>query len=212
MQAMAQASEWYEELLMSEDKASTDTEAQTSDEAAQFETLQSELKKAQKQVALIRQAHTEAAAEFEKTKDRLRRNHETEVQRARLAVTSSLFGVADDLERSLEAAKSGGDIESLITGLSGVRDQFFKALGEVGLEKFNPLGMLFDPAKHDAIGMVPVSEAHRANTVVAVLKTGFKAGDHVLRAAMVQVGHYVAPPEEEPEAQPVATDPEESVN
>ena len=173
----------------------------------QIERLEAELKKAQKQVALIRQAHTEAAAEFEKTKERLRRNHETEVSRARLAVTSNLFGVADDLERSLEAARGGSEMESLIAGLSGVRDQFFKALSQVGLEQFNPIGQPFDPAQHDAIGMMPVSEEHRANTVVTVLKTGFKAGDQVLRAAMVQVGHYVAPPEADSDADQAQEEP-----
>lgn len=182
---------------MSDDKASTETAPESKDDPSRVETLEAELDTARKQVALIRQAHTEAAAEFEKTKARLRRNHEAEVQRAKLAVTSSLFGVADDLERSLEAARGGGDLESLVAGLSGVRDQFFKALAEVGLEQFNPIGMRFDPAEHDAIGMVPVSEEHRGNSVVAVLKNGFKAGDQVLRAAMVQVGHYVAPPEPE---------------
>ena len=56
-------------------------------------------------------------------------------------------------------------MESLIAGLSGVRDQ--PALGQVGLEQFNPIGQPFDPAQHDAIGMMPERE-HRANTVVAV--------------------------------------------
>ena len=62
---------------MSDDKASTETAPESKDDTSRVETLEAELDTARKQVALIRQAHTEAAAEFEKTKARLRRNHES---------------------------------------------------------------------------------------------------------------------------------------
>jgi molecular chaperone GrpE len=162
--------------------------------------LQEKLRTAEKQVALIRQAHAESAAEFDKIKERLRRNHAAETERARLEMTRSLFDVADNLDRTIEGVKSGGSVEVLLEGVTAVRGQFMHTLGTFGLERFDPLGAPFDPEQHDAIGVLPVQSEDQNNTVVAVLKPGFKAGKHILRAALVQVGQYTAPPRPEAES------------
>lgn len=158
---------------------------------AELEQTRKQLRTAQKQVAEIRQAHTEAAAEFTKTRDRLQRVHAGEVERARLGMANRLFEVADNLERTLEAARhSAGD--SLLSGVQLVRDQFFRELANFGVQTFNPQGEPFDPARHEAIGMIDTADPALNQCVVYVFKPGFRAGDTVLRAAIVRVGRYVA--------------------
>jgi molecular chaperone GrpE len=159
-------------------------------------TLKARLQTAERQVALIRQAHTEAAAEFDKTKTRLLRNHEAETERARHAMTRSLFDVADNLDRTIEGVKQGGDAQSLLDGVTAVKEQFLRALGDFGLERFEAFGKPFDPSLHNAIGVLAVVDPLMDNVVVAVLQPGFRAGETVLRPAMVQVGKYQEPPKE----------------
>ena len=155
--------------------------------------LEEELVVERRRVADIRQAHTEAAAEFDHTRDRLRRNHKRELERARLDICRSLFEVADNFDRTLEAAQQAQDIEQLRTGMSYVRDQFFKELATFGLVRFDPTGAEFDPAEHEAIGTIAVEAEAQHNAVINVFTPGFRAGDHILRAAVVQVGKWTGP-------------------
>ena len=174
-------------------------EAPTATAEERIAELQDRLKLAEKQVALIRQAHAESAAEFDKTKERLRRNHAAETERAKLDMTRNLFDVADNLDRALEGVRTGGSLDTLLEGVTAVQAQFMQTLAGFGLERFDPLGQPFNPEQHDAIGVLPVQEEAQNNTVVAVLKSGFRAGSTVLRAALVQVGQYTPPPDAEEE-------------
>jgi molecular chaperone GrpE len=150
--------------------------------------LEEQLKTAQQKVSQIRQAHTESAAEFEKAKQRLRRNTEEEVERARLQVATSLFELADNLERVVEGTRQGGTLEALSDGVSLLRDQFIQAMEQFGIERFSPLGEPFDPNKHDAMGMVPVDDPTKHKTIIEVQQPGFRAGETILRPAIVLVG------------------------
>ena len=146
------------------------------------------LAKAQKDVAAIRQAHTEAAAEFEKTKERLLRNHATELERAPLKMASKMFAVADNLDRMVNAAQFSSDASSFVNGLTLIRDQFFRTLQEFGVIRFDPRGERFDPNRHDAVSIIEIQDEVQAGIVVDVIKPGYIAGDQVLRASEVVVG------------------------
>ena len=136
-------------------------------------------------------AHKKAQTEFDAMKVRLRRDQEERVAQARVSVLEALVPVADNLERSLEAAKGGGSDSSFREGVELVHRQFYQALETVGLERFDPVGQAFDPSSMEALGVVPVTDPAQANTVVATLKAGYRAGEIELRPALVQVGRLV---------------------
>ncbi len=156
--------------------------------------LNQELEAARAQVAQIRQAHTEAAAEFEKSKARLERNHEQELDRARLKIATRMFEVADSLDRVIGSGGSTPMNAALKEGLAMVRAQFFTALQEFNVRRTNPKGEIFDPTQHEALSMVPVSDPQYNNRIIEVLRSGYVAGNHVLRAAQVVVGRAETPP------------------
>ena len=156
--------------------------------------LEERLRIAEKQVALIRQAHAEATAEFDRVKDRMRRHQEQELERARLNMARNLFDVADNFDRTIDAARQGSERESLLRGVLMVRDSFQKALTGFGLVSYAETGDRFDPELHEAIGMVPVAAQALDGAVTLVFEMGYRAGDQVLRPARVQVGKYLAPP------------------
>lgn len=179
--------------------AATDTAAAELRAAARIADLEERLRVAEKQVALIRQAHAESAAEFEKVKERMRRHQEQELERARLGMAKNLFDVADNFDRTIDAAQHSSDIKVLLSGVLAVRDVFQKSLTGFGLVKYAEAGDRFDPNRHEAIGMVPVAAAALDGCITVVFESGYRAGDQVLRPARVQVGKYVAPPAPEPE-------------
>src|SRR5690606_22842138 len=125
---------------------------------------------------------------FEAFKARMRRDREDELNAARGRLVERFFDVADNLERSLEATRAGGSLETLCQGVELVLRQFYQGLEEMGLERYDPTGQPFDPATMDALGLVPVTDPAQDNTVVATLKAGFRMGDREIRPALVQVG------------------------
>ncbi len=148
---------------------------------------------AEQLAADVRRAHAESAAEFDRVKERLRRSQQDEVGRTRERMIAAFFEVGDSLDRSLEAAQSpSASLESLGAGVAMVRDQLFRALAELGVERFDPRGETFDPASHEAIGIVPVSDPALDGKVVEVLKPGYRAAGRVLRPALVQAGRLAS--------------------
>jgi molecular chaperone GrpE len=164
------------------------------DGAARIAELEEKLRLAEKQVALIRQAHAESAAEFDKIKERMRRHQEQELERARLGMAKNLFDVADNFDRTVDAAAQGSDRETLLAGVVAVRDLFLRSLTGFGLERYGLAGEPFDPNLHEAIGMVPVALPGSDGKLATVFQPGYRAGNEVLRPARVQVGKYVEPP------------------
>lgn len=176
------------------EKAANDaTEGRGTEERLQ--ELEERLRVSEKQVALIRQAHAESAAEYERIKERMQRHQQQELERARLGMAKNLFDVADNFDRVVDASNQGGSHENLIAGVHAVRDLFLKSLAGFGLSRYGEVGDRFDPTYHEALGMAPVAAADLDGVVTAVFMPGYRAGNDVLRAARVQVGKYVAPPE-----------------
>jgi molecular chaperone GrpE len=117
-------------------------------------------------------------AEYDNYRKRAARDQQLVADRAKAAVVTQLLPVLDDLER----ARSHGDLES--GPLKSVADKLATALEGLGLSGFGEEGDDFDPALHEAVQ----HEGDGTHPVVgAVMRRGYKVGDHVLRHAMVGV-------------------------
>jgi molecular chaperone GrpE len=68
-----------------------------------------------------------------------------------------------------------------------VRQQFLATLESLGVQRIDPLGQPFDPAKHEAVATVPTTETTPEGHVAGVVRPGYLIGDDVLRPAMVAV-------------------------
>ena len=130
-----------------------------------------------------------AAAEAENTK----RRSETQLNDARAYAiqrfSKDLLGVADSLERALQAAPkdSEGATASLVTGLELVQKSLLSAFEANGLKKVAPeAGDVFDPNLHQAMMEQP-SETVQGGKVIQTLQPGYALFDRTVRAAMVVV-------------------------
>ena len=137
------------------------------------------------------EAHKSAERRFDESRARLRRKMSEEVERAKGQLVVRFFDVLDNLDRSLEAVEQTGDCDTLADGVRIVRKQFFAALEDLGLSRLEPEeGELFDPNHHEAVSVIPVADPSEDQTVRHVLRSGYRQGDNVLRAAMVVVGRH----------------------
>jgi molecular chaperone GrpE len=64
---------------------------------------------------------------------------------------------------------------------------FDAALAAAGVEPLVAVGQHFDPAKHDAIDLLPV-EPEQDGLVISEYAKGYRIGDRLLRPARVRVG------------------------
>jgi molecular chaperone GrpE len=95
----------------------------------------------------------------------------------------AFIGVLDTLER----AEAAGEVPDTF---KMVAKQLHDAASSLGLEHFGTVGEVFDPMLHEALGQDAVEEAGKDDTVTAVLESGWKTGEEVMRPAKVRVGHF----------------------
>ena len=88
---------------------------------------------------------------------------------------------------SLERAEAHGELPE---GMQGVAKQLHDAVRSLGLEKFGTPGEPFDPSLHDALGQDEAGSPEQDDTISAVLESGWRTADGVLRAAKVRVYHH----------------------
>jgi molecular chaperone GrpE len=61
-------------------------------------------------------------------------------------------------------------------------------LGQFGVTHAAARGEVFDPNRHEAIALVPVTDAAQDGRVIDVMREGYLIGDETLRPAGVAVG------------------------
>jgi len=135
-------------------------------------------------------AHKKAEQDFEAYKGRLERDRQREVTAAKAKIVEKLLDVEDNLERTIDAAARAASIEVLTEGARLVHKMFRERLTELGLERVDPIGLPFDPASMEALGMLPVNDPAKDNTVAMTLRAGYRIGDTEIRPALVQVGKF----------------------
>ena len=138
--------------------------------------------------------HQAAAAELERTRERLRREAAKDVGREVRRVLASFLDVVDNLDRALAAqpADPASREGPLHQGVALVREQFLAALERHGVTRFDAAQEPFDPTRHDALSTAAVADAAQDNVVIEVLKAGYLIDGEVLRPASVTVGRCVS--------------------
>ena len=137
----------------------------------------------------LRQVSTawrQKSEEIENTKDRLARHAQVQEEIRRGEVVTAIFEPVENLLRSIES--STGMPADTKAGLRMVYGEFMTALNKLGLQEVSAAGGPFDPNLHEAIATMPVTDSTKVNAVVAVVSTGYRIGNRLIRPARVVIG------------------------
>ncbi len=148
--------------------------------------LKSKLTEAEKQVEMYKDLMYRKAAEFENYKKRAENESASIVRYANEALISELIPVLDDFERSLKAAKSSKDFDSLFRGIELIHQKLVKNLEKRGVKSFETVGKEFDVAFHDALLQIPREDV-APHTVLEEVEKGYSLHDKIIRHAKVIV-------------------------
>lgn len=152
------------------------------------EELEQKLAEKDRQLQEVLSKYRDASREFDEARARLRKEIAKDVERGRRAFVADLLEVIDTLELALDAGRAANPGDALVKGIELVRQQFLSKLEGIGVRRIDALGAAFDPARHEAVTIVPVTDAAQDHTVCGVVKAGYTVGDEVLRHALVAVG------------------------
>jgi molecular chaperone GrpE len=145
---------------------------------------------AQKTAELERanQRADQAHAEIEAAGKRLANASAKELERRTRKILESFLPVLDDLDRAVAAARKHVESADVVEGLELVRRSLLVRLEQFGVKHAPALGEPFDPQRHEAMALVPVTDAAQDGRVVDVMREGYLIGDDTLRPAGVAVG------------------------
>lgn len=119
-------------------------------------------------------------AEYVNYRKRVERDRAVAGEMAVIGVLNSLLPVLDDVD----AARQHGDLAD--GPFAAIAAKLEAALKTYGLVRIDETGVEFDPTIHEALIQQPGQDVE-IDTVSQVLRSGYRAGERVLRAAQVIV-------------------------
>lgn len=188
--AVAAAKELEE--LLGEPSTSASADA---DQSEYIEKLESEIEELNgllaKKDAQLQQANTradQAHAEIEAAGKRIANAQSKELEQRTRKLLEGFLPVIDDLDRAIAAAKAVAESQDVVIGLDLVRRSMLTRLGQFGVVHAPSLGEKFDPNRHEAMALVPVTDPGQDGRVIDVMREGYLIGEETLRPAGVAVG------------------------
>lgn len=130
----------------------------------------------------------QAHEEIEAARRRLDAESDRELERRTRTLLRGFLDVVDDLDRAIEATRKQEHNPEVLAGVELVRRELLAHLQQLGVAHVPALGEPFDANRHEAMAVVPVTDAAQDGRVVGVLREGYSVGEEVLRPAGVAVG------------------------
>jgi molecular chaperone GrpE len=128
--------------------------------------------------------------EIVRTRMRLEADSQREVELQKQKMLLPFLDVLDNLERAINAAATGGNVENLLEGVQMTASLLRSKFQALGVEPVPVIGQNFDPNVGQAVGIIEVTDPDRDGTVVDEVLRGYRIGDQLLRPARVRVGQY----------------------
>lgn len=141
-----------------------------------------EAEKLEAELKSLKEKYLRLLADFDNYRKRTASDLEAAKREGKLEVLRAVLPVLDDLERALEHAEA--DPEAILEGVRKIKDAFLRILAGLGVEEVPGKGEAFDPAYHEAIGVV---EGEEDGKIAEVYQKGYRVGDFLVRPARVAV-------------------------
>lgn len=168
---------------LEEGSSEEELEATSSRVDAKVKKLQAELEQVKKEKTEYLDGWQRAKADYVNALKRFEMEKLQAIDLGKVVAVRNFIPVMDSLTR----AEASGEVPE---SFKGIAKQLHDASKALGLTKFGEAGEEFDPNLHDALGQDTTDDQTKDNTVSAVLETGWKSKDVVVRPAKVRVASF----------------------
>ncbi len=151
-----------------------------------IETTESAKNEWQEKYEALNNQYIRLAADFDNFRKRQEAERESLLKYGAENTVKKLIEVIDNFDRGMKAIETVEDCEKVKECYQLAYKNFTDVLNKIGLEVIPAEGQEFDPNLHEAVMQTPTDEKPE-NTIVAELQKGYKLGDKVLRASLVNV-------------------------
>ena len=127
-----------------------------------------------------------AQADLVNYRKRVQAEQEELRKSARRSMIVRFLDVLDDFDTALEGPAAEKVDAAWLEGVKGIRRKFTSILEGEGVERFDAEGSVFDPRFHEALLRTPTPD-HAVDTVIRVLRCGYKQDGDVIRPAQVEI-------------------------
>ena len=127
-----------------------------------------------------------ALADLDNARKRVAREREEHIRFAAESVLADIIPSLDNMDLALQHAGTEDVCKGFVTGVDMTRRLLLDALKKHGLEQVGAVGDVFDPARHEAVGMADAPEVPNG-AICALLAPGYTLRDRLLRPARVTV-------------------------
>lgn len=177
---MAKKKNNEEEIIDEETRKAENEEVKETEEAKP-----DPLAELQKDLDAAKEAHIRTLAEYDNYRKRSVKEKEAAYNDSKANVLKELLPVIDNFERALAA---DNDFDALKKGMEMIYGSFTNLFEKLGVETFGEVGEQFDPNIHSAVMHIESDELGE-NVIAQVFSKGYKLGDRIIRAAVVQVAN-----------------------
>ena len=151
------------------------------------ENLKEKLKKAEDEIAGLRDSILRKQADFDNFRKRVIKEKEETIKYGNTNLLLDLVNIIDDFERAINSSADSKDFEKFYTGIELIEKQFSSMLEKKwNLVKFAAAGDSFDPEKHEAF-MKEEKEDITEPVVAEVFQNGYLLNNRVIRHAKIKV-------------------------
>ena len=172
-----------EEIENKEETLAETTESET--EETQESTIE-EKNEWQEKYETLNNQYIRLAADFDNFRKRQEAERESLLKYGAENTVKKLIEVIDNFDRGIKAIETVEDCEKVKECYQLAYKNFNDVLAKIGLEVIPAEGQEFDPNLHEAVMQTPTDEKPE-NTIITELQKGYKLGDKVLRASLVNV-------------------------
>ena len=125
-------------------------------------------------------------ADLKNTQNRLARSSAQEVEEEKKSILRDVLPVADGMDLALIHVSREEDSREILSGIEMIRNILEQFFTKHDVDTIDAWGKPFDPALHEAVGVVPHSD-FPPNTVASVEQKGYLYRGALLRPARVMV-------------------------
>ncbi len=160
-----------------------DGEGNTANAGQKLKDLREKLKEVQRQRDEYLDSLQRMKADYINAKKRFEEDTRALSEFASQALVIELLPVADSLEYALAHSKDS-------EGLINTHKELQKIFSAHGVESFDPIGEIFNPANMEPVETLAVKDESEDNRVTKTHQKGYTLHGRVIRPARIAVGHY----------------------
>jgi molecular chaperone GrpE len=181
-------SDTEKEILVEEEKEVLNEETTNKEEKTKKKKknkLEDQLEEIQEELQTIKDKYYRALAETENYKKRMTEDLKRERKYAGLSLADKLIDSIEVFDQALNMETEDKNLKNFLYGFKMIKDMMFQALKDEGVMLIeSKVGDDFDPTIHEAMDK-EYNPDLKENTILKVVKKGYKYKDRVLRPTLV---------------------------